>query len=67
MLIDFTVKDETNIPGMNGGTGTMPCRMFNDGRYRIIPTRSHPKGSRASSTLGWDAGAPKIIRLRQRR
>lgn len=45
MLIDFNAMDEMEIPGMNGGTGTMACRMFNDERYRIIPTRIHPGGS----------------------
>lgn len=45
MLIDFNRMGEMEIPGMNGGTGTMSCRMFNDERYRIIPTRIHPGGS----------------------
>lgn len=45
MLIDFNAIDEMEIPGMNGGAGTMACRMFNDERYRIIPTRIHPGGS----------------------
>lgn len=44
MLIDFNRMNEMEIPGMNGGAGTMSCRMFNDDRYRIIPTRIHPGG-----------------------
>lgn len=45
MLIDFNAMDQMEIPGMNGGEGTMACRMFNDQRYRIIPTALHPGGS----------------------
>lgn len=45
MLIDFDQLQEMTIPGMNGGTGTMTCRMFNDEKYRIIPTVIHPGGS----------------------
>ena len=45
MLIDFTALDEMTIPGMNDGTGTMTCRMFNDEKYRIIPAAIHPGGS----------------------
>lgn len=45
MLIDFNALEEMEIPGMNGGSGTMGCRMFNDEKYRIIPTRIHPGGS----------------------
>lgn len=45
MLIDFNAMDEMTIPGMNDGTGTMACRMFNDERYRIVPTAIHPGGS----------------------
>ena len=45
MLIDFTVISPMTIPGMNGGTGEMTCRMFNDDSYRIIPTTIHPGGS----------------------
>lgn len=45
MRIDFNSLDEMTIPGMSEGTGTMTCRMFNDERYRIIPTVIHPGGS----------------------
>ena len=45
MLIDFTAISPMTIPGMNGGTGEMTCRMFNDDSYRIIPTTIHPGGS----------------------
>ena len=30
---------------MNDGTGTMTARMYNDEKYRIIPTAIHPGGS----------------------
>lgn len=33
------------IPGMNGGTGMMTCRMYNDEKYRIIETVLHPGGA----------------------
>ena len=45
MLIDFNKIDPMTIPGMNGGTGEMTCRMYNDSNYRIIPTTIHPGGS----------------------
>lgn len=45
MLIDFNMIDELTIPGMNGGTGTMTAKMYNDDSYRIIPTIIHPGGS----------------------
>ena len=45
MIIDFSKMNEMTMPGMNGGTGEMTCRMFNDERYRIIPTTIHPGGS----------------------
>lgn len=45
MLIDFNQIDPVTIPGMNGGTGTMTARMFNDDNYRIIPTVMHPGSS----------------------
>lgn len=45
MLIDFKRLDEMTIPVMSDGTGTMICRMFNDDRYRIIPTKIHAGGS----------------------
>lgn len=45
MLIDFNSLNEMTIPGMNGGKGTMSARMFNDDKYRIIPTRIHAGGS----------------------
>ena len=45
MIIDFNIINEMTIPGMNGGTGEMTCRMFNDEKYRIIPTAIHPGGS----------------------
>lgn len=45
MIIDFNIINEMTMPGMNGGTGEMTCRMFNDEKYRIIPTAIHPGGS----------------------
>ena len=45
MIIDFNAIQSMTIPGMNGGTGEMTCRMFNDEKYRIIPTAIHPGGS----------------------
>ncbi len=45
MLIDFNEIEEMTIPGMNNGTGTMSVRMYNDEKYRIVPTTIHPGGS----------------------
>ena len=44
-ILNFNEIDLMTIPGMNGGTGKMSCRMFNDDIYRIIPTSIHPGGS----------------------
>lgn len=45
MVIDFNNISPMTIPGMNGGIGEMTCRMFNNEKYRIIPTTIHPGGS----------------------
>jgi len=45
MKIDFNEIKEMTMPGMNDGTGTMSVRMYNDEKYRIIPTILHPGGS----------------------
>lgn len=45
MKIDFNELKEMTIPGMNEGTGTMTSKMYNDEKYRIIPTAIHPGGS----------------------
>ncbi len=45
MLIDFNVIKEMTVPCMNNGTGEMTCRMYNDEKYRVIPTAIHPGGS----------------------
>ena len=45
MLIDFNKITPMTIPGMNGGTGEMTSRMYDDDFYRIIPTAIHPGGS----------------------
>ena len=45
MLIDFNEIKESTFPGMNNGAGIMTARMYNDEKYRIIPTTIHPGGS----------------------
>ena len=50
MVIDFNSISPMTIPGMNDGTGKMTCRMFNDEKYRIIPTSIHPGGSIGTHT-----------------
>ena len=45
MRIDFNEIAETTIPCMNNGTGEMTVRMYNDDKYRIVPTRIHAGGS----------------------
>lgn len=45
MIIDLNTMNEITMPGMNDGTGTMTARMYNDEKYRIIPTAIHPGGS----------------------
>ena len=45
MKIDFNEMKKTTFPGMNGGTGMMTARMYNDEKYRIIPTAIHSGGS----------------------
>lgn len=50
MKIDFNDMEEITIPGMNNGTGTMMARMYNDEKYRIIPTGIHPGGSIGTHT-----------------
>lgn len=45
MIIDFNGMPPATFPGMNGGTGTMTARMYNDEKYRIVPTAIHPGGS----------------------
>ena len=45
MIIDFNGIEAASFPGMNGGTGTMSARMYNDNKYRIVPTAIHPGGS----------------------
>ena len=45
MLIDFNQMPETTMPCMNNGTGEMTVRMYNDEKYRIIPTRIPAGGS----------------------
>ena len=50
MLVDFNAIDEMTIPGMNNGTGSMTARMFDNEKYRIIPTTIHPRGSIGTHT-----------------
>ena len=45
MLIDFKSIAPVTILGMNNGTGTMTAQMYNNDKYRIIPTTIHPGGS----------------------
>ncbi len=45
MIINFNGLKEMTIPGMNNGTGHMTVRMYNDEKYRIIPTVIHAGGS----------------------
>ena len=45
MIINFNGLKEMTIPGMNNGTGQMTVRMYNDEKYRIIPTVIHAGGS----------------------
>ena len=45
MQIDFNDINELTMPGMNNGTGQMTVRMYNDDKYRIIPTIIHAGGS----------------------
>jgi hypothetical protein len=40
MIIDFNKIEELAFPGMNGGTGLMTVRMYNDEKYRIISIRA---------------------------
>ena len=45
MRINFNEISEMKIPCMNNGTGEMTVRMYNDEKYRIIPTIIHYGGS----------------------
>ena len=45
MIIDFNSMQEMTMPCMNGGTGMMTVKMYNDENYRIIPTQIHKGGS----------------------
>lgn len=50
MLIDFNEIKESTFPGMNNGAGMMTVRMYNDEKYRIIPTTIHAGGSIGAHT-----------------
>ena len=50
MIIDFSEIKEMTIPGMNNGTGTMSARMYNDEKYRIVPTTIDRGGSIGTHT-----------------
>ena len=45
MIINFNELKEMTMPGMNNGTGEMTVRMYNNDKYRIIPTVIHAGGS----------------------
>ena len=50
MRIDFNDLKEITMPCMNNGTGTMTVRMYNDEKYRIVPTIIHAGGSIGTHT-----------------
>lgn len=50
MQINFNDIQEMTMPGMNNGTGLMTVKMYNDDKYRIIPTVIH-----AGSSIGLHA------------
>lgn len=50
MIIDFNKLNEVTMSGMNDGTGEMTVRMYNDDKYRIIPTKIHSGGSIGTHT-----------------
>ena len=45
MIIDFNDIQEITMSGMNDGTGMMTVKMYNDEKYRIVPTVLHKGGS----------------------
>ena len=45
MRIDFNEINEITMPCMNNGSGTMTVKMYNDEKYRIVPTIIHSEGS----------------------
>ncbi len=45
MRIDFNEINEITMPCMNNGSGTMTVKMYNDEKYRIVPTIIHSGGS----------------------
>ena len=45
MIINFNELNEMTMPGMNNGTGEMTVRMYNDDKYRIVPTVLHAGAS----------------------
>ncbi len=50
MRIDFNKIQKITMPCMNNGTGTMTVRMYNDEKYRIVPTIIHSGGSIGTHT-----------------
>ncbi len=45
MLIDFNLKEQITIPGMNSGTGMMTAKMYIDEQRKVIPCTIHAGGS----------------------
>ncbi len=45
MRIDFHAMEAREVPGMNGGTGTLAAKMFVGEKGKIIPCAIHPGGS----------------------
>ncbi len=50
MLIDFNNIENITMPCMNNGRGEMTVKMYNDEKYRIIPTVIHAGGSIGTHT-----------------
>lgn len=45
MLLDFHSMQALTLPGMNGGTGTLTAKMYQDAQGKIIPCALHPGAS----------------------
>lgn len=45
MLLDFNAMPALTLPGMNGGTGTLTAKMYQDAQGKIIPCALHPGAS----------------------
>lgn len=45
MLINFNEIAERELPGMNGGTGTISAKMYLCDKGKLIPSKLHAGGS----------------------